>query len=115
MNVLYITYDGLLDPLGNSQILPYIKGISTHQDGVVILSFEKPERFSQGQRLMLSEIMNHKIHWKPLRFTKDLGFMGKLWDLSRMYFWSFYLANKYSVRVVHARSYSPAQVGLFLK
>ena len=68
MNVLCITYDGLLDPLGNSQILPYIKGISTHQDGVVILSFEKPERFSQGQRLISSEIMNHKIHWKPLRF-----------------------------------------------
>ena len=68
MNVLCITYDELLDPLGNSQILTYIKGISTHQDGVVILSFEKPERFSQGQRLISSEIMNHKIHWKPLRF-----------------------------------------------
>ena len=115
MNVLYITYDGLLDPLGSSQILPYIKGISTHQDGVVILSFEKPERFSQGQQSMLSDIMDYRIHWKPLRFTEGLGFMGKLWDLSRMYFWSFYLAIKYSIRIVHARSHSPAQVGLFLK
>ena len=115
MNVLYITYDGLLDPLGNSQILPYIKGISTHQDGVVILSFEKPERFSQGQQSMLSDIMDYRIHWKPLRFTEGLGFMGKLWDLSRMYFWSFYLANKYTTQVVHARGHAPAQVGLFLK
>jgi len=115
MNVLYITYDGLLDPLGSSQILPYIKGISTHQDGVVILSFEKPERFSQGQQSMLSDIMDYRIHWKPLRFTEGLGFMGKLWDLSRMYFWSFYLANKYTTQVVHARGHAPAQVGLFLK
>ena len=115
MNVLYITYDGLLDPLGSSQILPYIKGISTHQDGVVILSFEKLERFSQGQQSMLSDIMDYRIHWKPLRFTEGLGFMGKLWDLSRMYFWSFYLANKYTTQVVHARGHAPAQVGLFLK
>jgi glycosyltransferase involved in cell wall biosynthesis len=64
---------------------------------------------------MLSEIMNHKIHWKPLRFTKGLGFMGKLWDFTRMYFWSFYLANKYTTQVVHARGHAPAQVGLFLK
>ena len=25
--ILYITYDGLLDPLGKSQILPYILGL----------------------------------------------------------------------------------------
>jgi glycosyltransferase involved in cell wall biosynthesis len=115
MAILYITYDGLLDPLGSSQILPYIKGISKHQDSVIVLSFEKPERMLRGQQSMLSDIMHYGIHWMPLRFTKGFGLAGKLWDLSRMYFWSFYLAYKYSIRIVHARSHSPAQVGLFLK
>jgi len=115
VNVLYITYDGLLDPLGSSQILPYLKGISTHQDDIIVLSFEKSERLPRRQKSMLLDMISHGIYWKPLRFTKGFGFAGKLWDLSRMYFWSFYLANKYSVQVVHARSHSPAQVGLSLK
>ena len=39
--VLYITYDGLADPLGQSQILPYIKGLSSKELQFTILSFEK--------------------------------------------------------------------------
>ncbi len=38
MNVLYITYDGLLDPLGNSQILPYIKNALAELDASSVYS-----------------------------------------------------------------------------
>ena len=38
--ILYITYDGLLDPLGSSQILPYIYNIALNKN-LYILSFEK--------------------------------------------------------------------------
>ena len=75
MTVLYITYDGLLDPLGSSQILPYVKGISKHQDEVVIVSFEKSERFLYGKNALLSDLQNYSIKWKPLPFTKGLGFI----------------------------------------
>ena len=34
MNVLYITYDGILDQLGGSQILPYIYGIAKNKNKV---------------------------------------------------------------------------------
>ena len=40
-NVVFLTYDGLLDPLGGSQILPYLIGISNHTNAVHVLSFEK--------------------------------------------------------------------------
>ena len=89
MTVLYITYDGLLDPLGPSQILPYVKGISKHQDEVVIVSFEKSERLLHGKDALLSDLRNYSITWKPLLFTKRLGFLGKLMDLSRMYLQAF--------------------------
>lgn len=35
---LFITYDGLLDPLGGSQILPYLYSISVHPRGVHVIS-----------------------------------------------------------------------------
>ena len=115
MIILYITYDGLLDPLGSSQILPYVKSISKHQDEVVVVSFEKYERLLQGKDTLLSELQSYSIKWKPLRFTKGLGLMGKFWDLSRMYLMSIMIAFKYNIEVVHARGHPPAQVGLFIK
>ena len=115
MTVLYITYDGLLDPLGPSQILPYIKGISKHQDEVVIVSFEKSERFLYGKNALLSDLQNYSIKWKPLPFTKGLGFIGKSWDLCRMYIMALAIARKHNIEVVHTRGHQSALVGLFIK
>ena len=50
MAILYITYDGLTDPLGGSQIIPYLKGISSHQKNIVVLSFEKSESFETFEK-----------------------------------------------------------------
>ena len=115
MTVLYITYDGLLDPLGPSQILPYIKDISKHQEEVVVVSFEKSEQLLKGKDVLLSDLQNYPIEWKPLLFTKGLGILGKLLDLSRMYLTAFIIVCKHNVRVVHTRSHPPAQAGLFVK
>ena len=112
---MFITYDGLLDPLGASQILPYIKGLAVAQGGMVVLSFEKSDRFVHRQRAMAADLHAHGIRWKPLRFTSGLGALGKVWDLVRMYFWGAWLAHKHGVRVVHARGHPTAQIGLFVK
>ena len=45
-NILYLSYDGLTDPLGQSQILPYLAGLSEAGYTITIISFEKPDRFS---------------------------------------------------------------------
>ena len=115
MTVLYITYDGLLDPLGSSQIVPYVKGISKHQDELVVVSFEKSARLLHGKDALLSDLQIYSIIWKPLRFTKGLGFIGKLWDLSRMYITALIISCKHNIEVVHTRGHPPAQVGLFIK
>jgi len=115
MNVLYITYDGLLDPLGASQILPYIRGIAQSQGRVVVLSFEKAAKAVAGQEQKAKEIEADGIEWKLIRFTAGYGAAGKVWDLLKMYFWAFLLAKKYSIHIIHARGHTAAQVGLFLK
>jgi len=115
ITTLYITYDGLLDPLGASQILPYIKGVTAKNNNIVIMSFEKPERFFNGKESMLLDLESHGIKWKPLLFTKKLGSVGKSWDLIRMYIWSLFLSYKYGIYLVHARGHLPAQVGYFIK
>lgn len=41
MKILYLTYDGLSDPLGQSQVIPYIVGLSKRGHKIVVLSSEK--------------------------------------------------------------------------
>lgn len=112
---LFITYDGLLDPLGGSQILPYLKGIAAHPRHLHILSFEKPDRYAQGAQRLLLELSALGIAWTPLSFTTRAGKLGKLWDLARMYLTAIRLQQKHCFSIIHCRSYQAMQVGCLLK
>ena len=56
---LYFTYDGLLEPLGQSQIVPYVSAISAARHSFTIVSYEKVERTKEQIKLM--EIKLQKI------------------------------------------------------
>lgn len=114
-SVLFISYDGLLDPLGGSQILPYLHSIRQHPRPLHILSYEKPARFKAGGELLKAELASSGIGWTPLSFTKHFGRLGKLWDLSRMYEVALYLQLKHRFGVIHCRSYQAMQVGALLR
>lgn len=113
-SVLFISYDGLLDPLGGSQILPYLRSIRQHPRPLHILSYEKPARFKAGGELLKAELASFGIGWTPLSFTTHFGRLGKLWDLSRMYEVALYLQLKHRFGVIHCRSYQAMQVGALL-
>ena len=114
-SVLFISYDGLLDPLGGSQILPYLHSIRQHPRPLHILSYEKPARFKAGGELLKAELASFGIGWTPLSFTTHFGRLGKLWDLSRMYEVALYLQLKHRFGVIHCRSYQAMQVGALLR
>jgi glycosyltransferase involved in cell wall biosynthesis len=114
-SALFITYDGLLDPLGGSQILPYLYSIARHPRPLHILSFEKPDRYAKGAAQMRAELTEAGIGWTPLSFTAGWGKLGKVWDMARMYFWSVLAAKRNNVNAVHARGHPPAQTALFIK
>jgi glycosyltransferase involved in cell wall biosynthesis len=116
--ILYITYDGLLDPLGGSQILPYIYGIATHSGPIHILSFEKPNRFHLGKDKLALDFLSKNISWHPLIFSTNIGYLGvinKIRDFLKMYVHAWIIAKKYRIQIVHARSHVASWVALFLK
>ncbi len=112
--ILFITYDGLLDPLGGSQILPYIFSIASHPRSVHIVSFEKSDRFATGGEQLRSLLLQSGIEWIPISFTTRFGKLGKLWDLGRMYGACLRLQVKVNFGVIHCRSYQAMQVGALL-
>ena len=114
-NSLFVTYDGLLDPLGSSQILPYLKAIATSEDHMHVLSFEKPERFALAASALHEVLSTTTIRWSPLIFTRRWGALGKIWDLVRMQLVACLIAVQIQPSVVHARGHAPAQAALLIK
>lgn len=112
---LFITYDGLLDPLGGSQILPYLNAIAKREDQLHVLSFEKQERYAFAAADLREAFAQTTIRWTPLVFTCGGGAIGKLWDLFRMQLVACLIAAWIRPSVVHARGYAPAQAALLIK
>lgn len=113
-SAMFISYDGLLDPLGASQILPYVESIARHPRTVHVLSFEKPDRLKQGEERMRRHLEALGIGWTPVPFTWG-DKLAKLRDLARMYWHAIHLQRSNCFQIVHARSYQAAQVGCLLR
>lgn len=113
--ILYLSYDGLTDPLGQSQILPYLEDLAQQYYSITILSFEKPKRFKQLKNKIEELCINKEIKWVPLVYTSKPPILSKLYDLYKFKRKAISLnkANKYNL--IHARSYVSADVALKLK
>ena len=113
--ILYISYDGMTDPLGQSQVLPYLTGLAKDGYQFTIISFEKKDRFEKNKEL-ISKITNETgIKWEPLSFTTKPPLLSKLYDMLRMRRKVFSLHKKESFDMVHCRGYLTADIGLVLK
>jgi glycosyltransferase involved in cell wall biosynthesis len=113
--ILYLTYDGLSDPLGQSQILPYIKGLANKGYEFTILSFEKKGRYAREKETLDRLISESNIKWVPLWFTHQPPLLSKFYDAVRMRNKAFDLQRKERFDMVHCRSYIAADIGLQLK
>jgi glycosyltransferase involved in cell wall biosynthesis len=116
LNILYISYDGFLEPLGQSQVLSYLEGLSNERH-IHLISFEKPE--DRNNKILFDQIdariVNANIKWHPLTYHKKPTLIATLWDISKATILSFWLVLRYRLRIVHARSYVPSIVALLLK
>ena len=113
--ILYITYDGLTDPLGQSQILPYLKGLSSAGYQFTILSFEKKDRFTREKKIIEQLTSESGIQWVPLWFTSNPPLLSKFYDAVRMRNKAFQLQRLHGFDMVHCRSYVAADAGLQVK
>ena len=116
INHLFITYDGLMDPLGKSQIVPYLGSISNSQRIINVISFEKINNIKyQKVKTIERDLLKKNIVWKFSTFSRNFGKLGKIYDLIKMFYISLLLIKKKKIQVVHCRSHIPALVGFLLK
>lgn len=72
--VLYLSYDGILEPLGQSQVIRYLERLSRGQS-IVLLSFVKPKNCTEQKRraALLENIRFAVMRWIAFRFHKRLS------------------------------------------
>lgn len=115
MRVLYLSYDGITDPLGQSQVLPYIEGLSREGIAFTLISFEKPAAYQKSGVALAEKLKKSGIEWIPLKYTKKPPVLSTIWDVFKMYRTSKKLITGKNYDVVHCRSYISALVGEKLK
>jgi len=106
--ILYISYDGILEPLGNSQVLKYLEHLAGDFE-ITLLSFEKKSNAMHESELlkMHAHCLNKKILWRPQRYHQGLGALSSLINIFNITFVPFIemLINRH--QIIHIRSYMP--------
>jgi glycosyltransferase involved in cell wall biosynthesis len=113
--VLYITYDGLTDPLGRSQVLPYLTGLAELGHEITILSCEKPERMDRDGERIRKLCADGGLNWNPLKYHKKPPILSSALDAAALQRAAISLHRARPFDIVHCRSYIPARAGLALK
>src|SRR4051794_33753405 len=113
--VLYITYDGLTDPLGRSQILPYLVRLAKRGHHFTILSCEKPARMDKDGVAIRKLCDDAGIEWRPLSYHKRPPILSAAVDAETLRRVALRMQRRKAFDIVHCRSYIPARAGLALR
>lgn len=111
--IAYITRNGLLEPLGQSQVMAYLRGLSRDYQ-ITLITYEKDADRTDGAAMAeaQADCDAHGIRWLPQPFRSRprlvapaLSMLRLVWLIRREI-----LAGR--VELIHARSYIPAGVAL---
>ena len=112
---LYLSYDGMTDPLGQSQVLAYLRPMSEQGVEFDIISFEKPHFFETKKQMIENLIDGKKINWHPLLYTKKPPVISTVKDIYKGWQLIKSLYKKQHFDIVHCRGYISAMLGLMAK
>ncbi len=114
--VLYISYDGMLEPLGQSQVLAYLTRLAVDRR-IHLVTFEKAADWANvAERARIARVIaDAGIVWHPLRYHKRPSALATAWDIVCGFAVGLWQVMRHRLRLVHARSYVPSVIALALK
>ena len=113
--ILYISYDGMTDNLGQSQVIPYLIGLRKKGYKIHILSCEKPQVFAHRNNHIAKLLSKNSIEWHPIPYTSKPPIFSTLYDIKQMQKEAIKIIKTNNITLLHCRSYISAQVGLYIQ
>lgn len=105
----------MTDSLGQSQVIPYLKGLIQKGHSITVLSTEKSEIYSEKKDRIQALMSENKITWKSIIYTKSPPIISTLKDVNKLWNVAIKLNDLDKFDIVHCRSYISAIVGLKMK
>lgn len=115
IKVLYLSYDGMTDPLGQSQVLPYLCKLSENGYEFHLVSFEKMDKFKKHHKVIRKICKENNIYWHPQDYHHQGGLKKTVKQVRKMEKVAFFLHKNHDFKIVHCRSYISALVGQKMK
>lgn len=113
--ILFISYDGLTDPLGQSQVIPYLAGLTKYNYEFTILSCDKHHLYKKNKEYVEKLIAPYPIKWVSVVYHKNPPVLSSIFDFYQLKKKAKALYKKEKFDMVHTRPGVPTLVALWLK
>ena len=117
--VLFISYNGMLDPLGQTQVIPYLRELAKRGVQFTLLSFERAAAFApEGVRRrdeLRRGLSERGIEWHWLRYHQRPSIPATVYDVIAGIRKARSLVRRNRIEMIHARSHIPATIALVVK
>src|SRR5690348_9078886 len=114
-NVLFISYDGMTDPLGKSQVIPYLAELTKEGYDFTILSCDKTEKYKANRVYVEKLIEPYPIKWVSIPYHKKPPVISSVYDFFKLKQMAKKLHRVRKFDMVHTRVGLPQLVALYLK
>src|SRR4051812_5315442 len=105
----------MTDPLGQSQVIPYLQGISKDGHKIFLLSCEKEQVFEKNRAAVKAILSGYDIEWVPVSYTKNPPVISTLLDIMKLKRTAKKIHRQHNIDLVHTRPGVPSLVGLWMK
>lgn len=115
--VLYISYDSALEPIPQSQVIPYLRELSKYGYIFHWLSFDKTSTlgFKKKIKKMKEHLIKNDIFLHSLAYYRRPYLISKLFNILTGVFVSFFYVLKYDISFIHCRSEVASLIGIIIK
>lgn len=113
--ILFISYDGMTDPLGQSQVIPYLSGLVQFGYKFTILSCDKPDKYKANKEYVEKLLQGLPIEWVSIPYHKNPPVLSSMFDYQQLKNAAKQLHKKRDYHMVHSRPGLPSLVALWMK
>ena len=105
---LYISMDGIMEPLGYSQVFKYLEKLSKHHKiNLVTLEKNNDLQNTDALKLLLQKCSKNNITWYRCKYRNGWFGLAQLINVFILIFLPLYIFLTKKISLIHIRSYMP--------
>lgn len=108
---LYLSHNGMTEPLGRSQVIPYLVHLAREGVRIEVVAFEPASARTSDVESVAALLARDGIGYRPLRRRADPRLGTKVQEVARAVVEGLREATAFRPDIVHCRSYLPTAAG----